>query len=153
MKTPEQWAKEFVKAGSRAVTNTLEKTMEKQLEAIGVRAGRSFHVTGTTGTGKKGKRTGFKFTKKNLSGHLRIRTGDLYRSIIARGGRNSDSIRKVTTKRFIVTGEIGTTVENNGFSYPYFHEFGRFPFLTPARNAEQSRFYSRFNKEWRKVKL
>jgi hypothetical protein len=90
----------------------------------------------------------------NNSGRLRIKTGDLKRSLEKRGGKGDGAIRQLTIKKQMVRGEIGTSVaSDDGFSYPYFHEYGRFPFLMPSILQEQSSFKRRFDKHWKKVKL
>ena len=150
MKTVDQWANEFIKSGKKAVLVALKSTMEDQLDKIGFRAGRTFHTSGLTKSdGKFGDRTGFRYGgKKNTSGRLRIRTGDLKRSIEARGGKRDNSIREFMVKRGVVTANIGSELE-----YASIHEFGNFPFLIPARDKEQSKFYSRFDKHWQKAKI
>lgn len=152
------WSEEFKKAGKTVVLETLKKAMADQLNAIGKTAGKTFHTQGArsgrlkANSNRKG-RSRISYKSKNTTGRLRIGTGDLKRSIEARGGRRDDSIRNLVIKYDKVMGEIGTnTKSESGFDYPQFHEFGRFPFLRPARLREQPNFYKRFMKHWNKVK-
>ena len=138
------WSSDFVRSSKSALIDALKKSMQEQMDAVGKRAGRTFH---TTGAGKNTK-GGFKYSGKNASGRLRVRSGDLKRAVENRGGKDSNAIREIIIRNNTVTGLIGVDL-----AYAEIHEYGRFPFLTPSIYKEQPNYYKRFDKYWGKSKI
>lgn len=93
--------------------------VSKVMDKIGIDATKTMFKSDVYSIKNKTKR---KTYTKNPSNYLRVRTGDLKRSLLA--ARSKGSIRqiKIDGVNLRVVAMYGSAVNNNGFYYANFHE-------------------------------